>query len=145
METPGTPIVWTGYTPGHPIWLFDDAEHRLGLLPPDRAAAITGVAPVVPTLPYYSPQLFVGRKEPSEGRETVATGRMALTSHGLRLRSATVDVTLSYGSVHRWEPYQAGIGLAVSRPDQPERLAIFQSGDGWFTHNLVRNLAASVP
>ena len=39
-------------------------------------------------------------------------------------------------------PARAG---RLSPPDQPERLAVFQSGDGWFTYNLVRNLAASAP
>ena len=68
-----------------------------------------------------------------------------LTSRGLRLRGSTGDVTLSYGDVHRWEPCQDGIGAPVSRPDRPERLAVFQSGDGWFTYNLVRNLAALAP
>ena len=125
-----------------PVWLFDDAEYRLGGLPPDRAATITGVTATGPTLPYYRPQLFVGREVPSEGWETVATGRMALTSHGLRLRGSTADVTLSYGAAQRWEPYRDGIGAVVSQPNQPERLAVFLNGDGWFAYNLARNLAA---
>ena len=128
-----------------PVWLFDDAEYRLGPLPADRATAITGVAAAGRTPPYYPPQLFAGREAASDSWETVATGRMALTSHGLRLRSSNVDVTLFYGSVHRWEPYQDGIGAVVSQPDQPERLAVFLNGDGWFTYNLVRNLAALAP
>ncbi len=128
-----------------PIWLFDDAEYRLGPLPPDRATAITGVAASGRTPPYYPPQLFAGHQAPSEGWETVATGWMALTGHGVRLRGSTVDVTLSYGSVHRWEPYRDGIGAVVSQPDRPERLAVFLNGDGWFTYNLVRNLAGSAP
>ena len=128
-----------------PVWLFDDAEYRLGPLPADRAETITGAAAVGRTLPYYPPQLFAGREAPGDGWETVDTGRMALTSHGLLLRGSTADVTLSYGDVHRWEPYRDGIGAVVSRPDQPERLAIFQNGDGWFTYNLVRNLATLTP
>ena len=128
-----------------PVWLFDDAEYRLGPLPADRAATITGVALSDRTLPYYPPQLFVGRKAAGVGWETVATGRMALTSHGLLLHGSTADVTLSYGEVHLWEPYRDGIAAVVSRPDQPERLAVFQNGDGWFTYNLVRNLAALAP
>ena len=109
-----------------PVWLFDDAEYRLGPLPPDRSIAITGV----------------GRVAPGESWETVATGRMALTSHGLRLRGSTADVTLSYGAVRRWETCWDGIGAVVSQPDQTERLAVFLNGDGWFAYNLVRNLAA---
>ena len=128
-----------------PVWLFDDAEYRLGSLPADRISTITGVAAAGRTPPYYPPQLFAGRQAPSDGWETVAAGRMALTSHGLRLRGSTIDVTLSYGSVHRWEPYRDGIGAVVSQPDQPERLAVFLNGDGWFTYNLVRNLAALAP
>ena len=65
------------------LWLFDDAEYRLGRLAADRAATITGVAAAGWTLPYYPPQLFVGRETPGDGWETVATGRMALTSHGV--------------------------------------------------------------
>ena len=126
-----------------PVWLFDDAEYRLGLLPTDRSATITGAAAAGRTLPYYPPQLSVGRPPTlSEDWETVATGRMALTSHSLRLRGSTADVTLSYGAVRRWEPYRDGIGAIVSQPDQTERLAVFQNGDGWFAYNLVRNLAA---
>ena len=125
-----------------PVWLFDDAEYRLGRLPPDRAATITGVAAAGGTLPYYPPQLFVGREVPSEGWETVATGQMALTSHGLHLHGSTADVTLPYGEVHRWEPYRDGIGAVVRQPNQPEQLAVFRNGDGWFAYNLARNLAA---
>ena len=127
-----------------PVWLFNDAEYRLGRLPPDRTTTITGVAASDLTLPYYPPQLFVGRPPaPSESWETVATGRMALTSHGLHLRGSTADFTLSYAAVRRWEPYRDGIGPVVSlRPDQPERLAVFLNGDGWFAYNLARNLAA---
>ena len=125
-----------------PVWVFDDAEYRLGRLPPDRAVTITGVAAAGRTLPYYPPQLFVGRPPaPSEGWETIATGRMALTSHGLRLRSSTADVALSYDAVHRWEPCQDGIGAVVSQPGQPEQLAAFLNGDGWFAYNLARNLS----
>ena len=50
-----------------PVWLFDDAEYRLGRLPPDPAEAITGAAAAGGTLPYYPPRLFVGREAPSEG------------------------------------------------------------------------------
>ena len=121
-----------------PVWLFDDAEYRLGPPPPDRTATITGVAAAGRTLPYYPPPLFVGREAPGEGWETVAAGRMALTSHGLRLYGSTADVTLSYGAVRRWEPCRDGIGAVVSRPAQPEQLAVFQNGDGWFAYNLVR-------
>ena len=127
-----------------PVWLFDDAEYRLCFPPPDRCATITGAAAAAGTLPYYPPRLFVGREAPSEGWETVATGRMALTSHGLRLHGSTADVTLSYGEVHRWEPYRDGIGAVVRQPNQPERLAVF-NGDGWFAYNLARNLAALAP
>ena len=128
-----------------PIWLFDDAEYRVGPLPADQAATIAGVAPAGWTPPYYPPQLFMGREAPGEGWDTVATGRMALTGHGLLLRGLPTALTLSYGEVRRWEPYRDGIGAVVSQPDQPERLAVFRNGDGWFTYNLVRNLAASAP
>ena len=128
-----------------PIWLFDDAEYRLSFPQPDRSATITGAAAAGGTLPYYPPRLFVGRAAPSEDRETVATGRMALTSQGLRLLGSTADVTLSYGEVHRWEPYRDGIGAVVRQPNQPERLEVFLNGDGWFAYNLARNLAALAP
>ena len=49
---------------------------------------------------------------------------------------------LSYGAVRQWVPYRDGIGAVVTQPDQSERLAVFLNGDGWFTYNLARNLAA---
>ena len=55
----------------------------MGRLPADRAATMTGVAAASRILPYYPPQLFVGREAPGDGWETVATGRTALTSHGV--------------------------------------------------------------
>ncbi len=55
----------------------------MGRLPADRAATITGVAAAGRILPYYPPQLFVGREAPGDGWGTVATGRMVLTSHGV--------------------------------------------------------------
>ena len=84
MTFPGAVVASLGLEGSEqPVWLFDDAEHRLGRLAADRAATITGVAAAGWTLPYYPPQLFVGRETPGDGWETVATGRMALTSHGV--------------------------------------------------------------
>ena len=141
MTFPDVVVASLGLGSEQPIWLFGDVEYRLGPLPPDSPPTITGVAAGGP-LSYYPPQLFVDREAPCGDRETVATGRMALTSQGLRLHGSTADVTLSYGEVHRWEPYRDGIGAVVRRPNQPERLAVFLNGDGWFTYNLARNLAA---
>ena len=67
-----------------PVWLFGDVEYRLCLPQPDRSATITGAAAAAGTVTYYPPRLFVGHEAPREGWETVATGRMALTSQGLR-------------------------------------------------------------
>ena len=54
-----------------------------------------------------------------------------------------LSIRLAYGSVVNWEPYHDGIG-AVPRA-QPNQLAVFRNGDGWFIYNLTRNLQPRRP
>ena len=122
------------------VWLFDNVECRVGPLPSEPSATITGAVAPDRTLPYYPPQLFVSRDMPTEGWGSVTTGRLAVTSARLLFRGPGNNTRLSYDSVRRWEPYHDGIGVVPRR--QPDRLVVFRNGDGWFSYNLTLNLAA---
>ena len=122
------------------VWLFDNAECRVGRLPSEPSPSITGVMTPGRTLPYYPPRRFAGRDVPPEGWETVGTGRLAVTSELLHFRGLGHNIRLSYDSVRRWEPHCDGIGVVPQR--QPDRLVVFRTGDGWFLYNLTLNLTA---
>ena len=122
------------------VWLFDNAECRVGLLLSESSPSITGVMTPGRTLPYYPPRRFVGRDVPPQDWETVSTGRLAVTSELLHFRGPGHNIRLSYDAVRRWEPYCDGIGIVPQR--QPDRLVVFRTGDGWFLYNLTLDLAA---
>ena len=122
------------------VWLFDNAECRVGRLPSEPSPSITGVMTPDRTLPYYPPRQFVGRDVPPQDWETVGTGRLAVTNELLHFRGPGHNIRLSYDSVRRWEPHCDGIGVVPLR--QPDRLVVFRTGDGWFLYNLTLNLTA---
>ena len=120
------------------VWLFDNAECRVGRLPSEASPSITGVMTPGRTLPYYPPRRFVGRDVLSQDWETVGTGRLAVTNELLHFRGPGHNIRLSYDSVRHWEPLCDGIGVVPLR--QPDRLVVFRTGDGWFLYNLTLNL-----
>ena len=76
------------------VWLFDNAECRVGHLPSQPSPSITGVMTPGRTLPYYPPRRFVGRDVSPEGWESVATGQLAVTSERLHFRGPAHNIVV---------------------------------------------------
>jgi len=69
----------------------------------------------------------------------VDSGVLAFTTKHLYFSSPSKRFRIRYDKIVAFEPYEDGIG--VQRDAASAKPQTFITGDGWFTYNLVANLA----
>jgi hypothetical protein len=88
---------------------------------------------------YYHVGGFRGRSIQTHGFEQVDRGAFGVTSKNLYFAGPQKTLRIPYPKVISFDPYSDGIG--IHRDASNARPQIFVTGDGWFTYNLVVNLA----
>jgi len=88
---------------------------------------------------YYRRDSFKGRTVEQAERMHVDTGWVVVTSKYIYFAGARKILRLPYAKIISFVPFGDGIG--VMRDTAAAKLQIFVTGDGWFTYNLVVNLA----
>jgi hypothetical protein len=88
---------------------------------------------------YYRMGAFKGHSVEHTERVHVDNGWVAVTDRNIYFAGMRKSVRLPYTKIVSFEPFSDGIGIirdaATAKPQ------IFITGDGWFTYNLVTNLA----
>lgn len=69
----------------------------------------------------------------------VDTGYTVITDKHVYFSGAVRSVRMSYGKIVSFRPFADGVG--VMRDAASAKWQVFATGEGWFTYNLVRNLA----
>jgi hypothetical protein len=88
---------------------------------------------------YYRVGAFSGRSVEHTERVHIDTGIVIITSKNIYFVGPRKSVRLPYAKIVSFEPFSDAIG--VMRDATPAKPQIFVTGDGWFTYNLVTNLA----
>lgn len=88
---------------------------------------------------YYRVGAFKGHPVDTTVRIHVDTGWVAVTNKNLYFAGSVKSLRIPFTKIVSFEPYNDGIG--VMRDAATAKPQIFVTGDGWFTYNLVTNLA----
>jgi hypothetical protein len=83
---------------------------------------------------YYRTGAFKGERV-----QTSDTGPLSVTNKHIYFAGPSKRFRIAYNKIVAFEPFSDGIG--VQRDAQTARPQLFATGDGWFTYNLITNLA----
>ena len=121
------------------VWIMEDVDYHEVVTRRERRGTSHGLSIRVAKGLYYRPGMF--RSHVREWEETVHldTGLLGITSKHLYFHGRRKRFRIRYDRIVSFEPYDDGLG--VMRDAQTAKPQSFRTGDGWFTYNLVTNLA----
>jgi hypothetical protein len=140
MKISGAGVARFNLRPGEePVWLFGDVgllgerHHR------SYAGVSSGMSFRIASGVYYRVGAFRGEPIDTANIEKIDSGALLVTPTRLifsgQLRSSVIDLR----KVATFQPFDDGIGIAKESVNS--KLVFYQTGDGWFTYNLLKNLA----
>lgn len=121
-------------------WVFQNADYHTLRTMRSFAGVSHGLSIRVMKGLYYRPSVFKGH--PVESTQVVSggTGTLVLTNKNLYFLGPLKTIRVPYAKIVSFQTYSDGIGIqrdaATAKPE------VFKTGDGWFTYNLITNLAA---
>lgn len=121
------------------VWAFPNADYledktRRQYVGGSRGASIRVMKGV-----YYRVGAFKGESVSRTERVHVDSGLVAITNKHIYFAGQVKSLRLPYGKIVSFQPFSDGV--AVIRDASTAKPQIFVTGDGWFTYNLVTNLA----
>ncbi|ROR02934.1 hypothetical protein [Desulfosoma caldarium] len=88
---------------------------------------------------YYRTGAFKGERVQTSETVYADTGLLGITNKHIYFAGSVKRFRIAYNKIVTFEPFSDGIG--IQRDAQTVRPQLFETGDGWFTYNLIRNLA----
>lgn len=88
---------------------------------------------------YFRTGAFKGERVQTSETVHADTGLMGVTNKHIYFAGESKRFCIAYNKIVSFEPFSDGIG--VQRDAQTAKLQSFSTGDGWFTYNLITNLA----
>lgn len=88
---------------------------------------------------YYHASGFQGRPVESHGLDMIEGGTLGVTTQRVYFVGPTKSFRVPFNKIVSFQPYSDALG--IFRDAANARLQVFVTGDGWFTYNLVTNLA----
>lgn len=122
------------------VYVFDDVDYFEERVRTSYEGGSRGVSVRVARGVYYRVGGFKGERVQTAETVHADTGLLGLTDKHLYFAGPSKRFRIRYDKIVAFEPYSDGIG--VQRDAQTARPQSFVTGDGWFTYNLVRNLAS---
>jgi hypothetical protein len=125
----GEQVVWVFEN----VRYFEDRPHR------EFVGRSEGISIRVMSGLYYRIGSFRGHAITSTETVYVDTGVMAITNKNLYFEGPSKPFRVPYRKIVSFSPYEDGIGII--RDAASAKPQIFVNDEGWFTYNLVTNLA----
>jgi len=88
---------------------------------------------------YYRVGSFRGQPVKIAQMVALGTGVLGVTDRHLYFAGPSKTFRVKYDKIVSFTPYSDGIG--ITRDAQTAKPQVFVTGDGWFTYNLITNLA----
>lgn len=88
---------------------------------------------------YYRAGAFKGERVQTSETIHADTGLLGVTNKHIYFAGPSKRFRIAYNKIVAFEPYSDGVG--VQRDAQTAKPQSFSTGDGWFTYNLITNLA----
>lgn len=121
------------------VWAFQNSKYLEDKTRRTYVGGSQGASIRVMKGVYYRVGSFKGHAVDEIERVHVDTGWVAVTTKNIYFAGPQKSVRLPYPKIVSFEPFSNGIG--VIRDAATAKPQIFITGDGWFTYNLVTNLA----
>lgn len=138
-EIPGLQVSVNLLKSEHVVWVFNGVKYLEDREQRQFVGGSQGVSLRVMSGVYYRIGGFKGKSVYSTKRVHVDTGRLLVTTKNLYFVGPAKSVRIPYAKIVSFEQFNDGIGimrdLASAKPQ------IFVTEDGWFSYNLIANLA----
>lgn len=121
------------------VWVFQDVDYYEVRTRTRYVGGSQGVSLRVTKGVYYRVGGFKGRRVEESDTVHADTGLMGVTTKHIYFAGQSKRFRINYGKIVAFETFSDGIGL--QRDAQTAKPQSFRTGDGWFTYNLVANLA----
>jgi hypothetical protein len=121
------------------IWLFQDVTYCEPRTTTRYLGSYQGVSIRVAKGLYYRTGAFQGNPVPTTQTVPVDTGVLGITNKHLYFSGSKKSFRSAYNKIMAITPYTDGVG--IQKDVSSAKPQIFITADGWFTYNLVSNLA----
>jgi len=121
------------------IWVFQNVDYYEKRTRRVYVGGYQGFSVRIAKGVYYRVGGFRGNPVNKTETVYVDTGILAVTNKHIYFAGANKSFRIKYSKIVTFEPYSDGIG--IQRDAQTAKPQIFVTGDGWFTVNLIQNLA----
>jgi len=121
------------------VWVFQDVEYYEMRTKREHVGGYQGVSIKIAKGVYYRTGGFKGRVVETTETEHIDNGMMAVTDKYIYFAGSKKSFRIKYEKIVSFTPYSDGIG--VQRDAQTAKPQIFVTNEGWFTNNLIQNLA----
>jgi hypothetical protein len=121
------------------VWVWQDVPYYEQRTRRERVGGYRGVSVRVTKGVYYHTGGFNSRSVERTQTEHLDTGILGVTTKQIYFAGASKRFRVPFSKVVTFEPYSDGIG--IMRDAASAKPQTFITGDGWFTYNLVANLA----
>lgn len=121
------------------VWVFRDTEYLEDKVRREFVGRSQGISMRVMKGVYYRVGSFKGHPVEHIERVRVDRGLLVVTNRNIYFAGSVKSTRVPYAKIITFESYSNGIGLM--RDAANAKAQIFVTGDGWFTYNLVANLA----
>src|SRR5262245_25565130 len=121
------------------VWAFSDSKYLEDKMRRQYVGGSQGVSIRFMKGVYYRIGAFKGHAVEHTERVHIDTGWVVVTNKNIYFAGPRKSLRLPYAKIVSFEPFSDGIG--VMRDTSTAKPQIFVTGDGWFTYNLITNLA----
>jgi hypothetical protein len=121
------------------VWAFPQSNYLEDKTRRQYVGGSQGVSIRVMKGVYYRASAFKGHPVDQTVRVHIDSGWVAVTNKNIYFAGSLKSVRIPFTKIVSFEPFNDGIG--VMRDAATAKPQIFVTGDGWFTYNLVTNLA----
>lgn len=123
----------------NPVWLFPNSEYLEDRTKRHYVGASHGVSIRVMKGVYYRTSAFKGNAIERTERTHIDTGWVVPTNKNIYFAGPSKSLRVPYSKIVSFLPFSDGFGIL--RDTATAKPQIFVTGDGWFSYNLVTNLA----
>lgn len=121
------------------VWVFQDVDYYEEKTRTQYVGGSQGVSVRIAKGLYYRTGAFKGERVQTSETIHADTGLLGITNKHIYFSGSSKRFRIAFSKIVTFEPFSDGIG--VQRDAQTAKPQSFTTGDGWFTYNLITNLA----
>jgi hypothetical protein len=121
------------------VWVFPNVKYYEMKTHREYVGGSSGASIRIAKGVYYRIGAFKGHPVETEENVYIDSGMLAVTTKNIYFYSSKKTFKVPFSKIVSFTPYADGIG--IQRDAASAKPRVFVTGDGWFTYNLVTNLA----